>query len=343
MRTSRWFVWPVLAFFVAAGVSAHAADTKCFPDDIELVIGVNLKQIRSSKRILREKDALDQPRAILKRAAGALPVLACVQDAGLDLVDDLTAITMAGPPAKTPTVTFVVLEGDFGALKLADRFGALAKSRPEKVKAMVAADSVTIYQMTGASKAVHYGALVNGDTLIAATTREALIDALARCNGTRKSAMPKALKTLLEAGDDKHSIRFVATGRALSRLIESASIPNADSAVAALSASDGMSAAIRLTDEIDFDVGIHVRDAETASKIAESGVNGLRSLRVLAHQHAKEEKKLQPLAEIVDTLRITSKGPIILLRGGATLSAIESLLGSWPTRTGNANATDRPR
>ena len=342
MLAWRLFVLPALALLIATCGSVHAADVKCFPDDIELVIGVNLKQIRTCKRVLLEKDALDQPRAILKRVAGELPVLGCVQDAGLDLVRDLSDITFAGPQAKEPLITFLVLEGDFVALKLADRLAAFAKTRPERIKSMVSG-SDTIYEMTGAGKAVHYAALVNGATLIAATTREALTDAMARCNGSRKSALAKGLKTLLEAGDDSQSIRIVATGPALSRLIESASIPNADTAVAALKASDGLSAAMRLTQDVEFQVGIHVRDAETASKIAESGVNGLRSLRVLAHQQAKEEKKVQPVAEIVDSLRITSQGPIIFVRGEAHLNAIEAFLRDWPVRPGKGNPAERPR
>jgi hypothetical protein len=52
----------------------------------------------------------------------------------------------------------------------------------------------TIYELAGAGKVVHYAALVNGDTLIAATTREALTDALARCNGARKSALDERVQ-----------------------------------------------------------------------------------------------------------------------------------------------------
>jgi hypothetical protein len=138
MFAFRLFVLPVLALLVATYGSAHAADVKCFPDDIEVVIGVNLKQIRTCKRVLSEKDALDQPRAILKRLADEVPVLACVQDAGLDLVGDLNVITFAGPQAKQPLITFLVLEGDFVALKLADRLAALAIRHPEKIKSMMA-------------------------------------------------------------------------------------------------------------------------------------------------------------------------------------------------------------
>src|SRR5215813_5246908 len=134
MLAWRLFVLPVMALLVETCGAAHAVDVKCLPDNIEVVVSVNLKQIRTCKRVLREKDALDQPRALLKRAAGELPVLACVQDAGLDLVNDLSAITFACPQAKEPLVTFLVLEGDFVALRLQDRLAGLAKTQPEKVK-----------------------------------------------------------------------------------------------------------------------------------------------------------------------------------------------------------------
>src|SRR4051794_11368579 len=100
------FAWRpfVLALFVATCASTHAADIKSLPDDTEMAIVVNLKQLRSSKRAASEKDALDQPRAMLKRLAGELPILGCLQDAGLDLVRDLNAITFAGPQGKEPMV-----------------------------------------------------------------------------------------------------------------------------------------------------------------------------------------------------------------------------------------------
>lgn len=342
MLARRLIELPAVALLVATCGFAHAADVKCFPDDIELVIGLNLKQIRTSKRVVLEKDALDQPRTILKRVAGELPVLGCVQDAGLDLVGDLSVITFAGPQAKEPQITFLVLEGDFAALKLADRLAVLAKTRPERVK-LTRAGSDTIYQMNRAGKAVHFAAFVNGATLIAATTREALTEAVARCNGSRKSALAKGFKTLLEAGDDSDSIRFVGTGPALSRLLEGSSIPDVDPAVAALKVCDGLSAAIRLTQEIEFQVGIHVRDAEVASKISASAVNGLRSLRVLARQQAKEEKRLQPVAEIVDSLRVSSQGPVLIIRGEATLNAIETFLRDWPARPAKTRPAGPPR
>ncbi|HZZ81382.1 MAG TPA: hypothetical protein VFE62_22965 [Gemmataceae bacterium] len=334
MLTWRLFVLPATAFFVATGAAAHALDVKCLPDNTELVVGVNLKQIRTSKRVSREKDALDQPRAMLKRAARELPVLACVQDAGLDLVNDLNAITFAGPQAKTPQVTFLALEGDFVPLKLADRLAELAKKRPEQVK-LTMTGSATFYQMTGAGKTVHHAALVNGSTLIAATTREALTEAMERCNGSRKSNLAKGIT--LESGDD-HSIRLVATGPALARLLENASIPNADTAVAALDTCQSVSASLRLSQELEFHLGIQVRDAEMASKIAAAGINGLRSLRVLAHQQAREKKKLQPIAEIVDGLRVTSQGPNVVIRGEATLNAIEIFLRDFPV-----SPAERPR
>src|SRR5262249_7933355 len=108
-------------------------------------------------------------------------------------------------------------------------------------------------------------------------------------------------------------------------------------------ASDGLSISIRLTQELEFQVGIQVRDAETASKIAASGVNGLRSLRVLAYQQSEEDKRLKPVTEIVDSTRIFSQGPIIFIRVEASLNAIETFLTDWPIRPGKATQAERPQ
>src|SRR5581483_9157519 len=111
MLTLRYGCLAALAFALGVpgfGPSARAADVKCFPDDTELVVTVNLKQIRTCELVAREKDALDQPRALLNRWAGDLPVLRCLRDAGLDPFRDLTAISLAGPRGKEPKITFLV-------------------------------------------------------------------------------------------------------------------------------------------------------------------------------------------------------------------------------------------
>jgi hypothetical protein len=333
----RW----VAALVVAVAVlcpAASAVDVKYLPDETELVITVSLKQIRTSELVMKETDALDQPRAVLNRLADDLPVLKCLQIAGLDFFRDLTSITFAAPAGMNPRAKFLILEGDFDTLKLTDLLAARAKACPDALKAGPSGGTV-VYEMGTAAETRNYAVLVNKTTLIAATTREALADALARSDGSKKAGLKPGLKTLLQAASEKESISFAATGVALAPLLDGSSIPNADTAAAALKSVDGLTGAVTLAKDVQFQVGIYARDDETAKKLADAGGNALLTLRGLMKQKAKEDEILLPAVKIVNTLRVRNQGPILLLAGEATLDAIEKLMKSAPvghTETGPA-------
>ncbi len=309
---------------ICPGASARGANAIYLPDETEVVLTINLKQLRSCELIKGEKSALEQFGAILNRLTGDVPVLKCLRDCKLDVTNDLTRITFAGPHGKEIQPRFLVLEGDFTALKLDSVLAATARTNPNSLKISTSGD-ITIYEIAVARRR-NYAALVNKTTLLAATTRESLTDAFARASGAKKSRLAKGLRALLDATNDKQSLSVVASGTALSALLERVSLPNAETAIAALKLSEGASAAVTLTKVIQFQIGIHAQQEETAKNLADASDKGLLGLRTLVRQKAREDKKLLPLIEVADTLRIKSEGPIIFLRGEATLDAVEKLL-----------------
>jgi alkylhydroperoxidase family enzyme len=331
----RLHCWCLAALVLALAIlspcsPARGADVRYFPDDTELVLTINLKQIRNCELVAADKDALDQPRAMLNRWAGGLPALKCLQDAGLDLFRDLTSISAASPRGKDVSADFLILSGDFDALKLTHRLAEVAKAKPD-ICQVVTRSGATLYEMRADGKHSHV-ALVNKNTLIAAPTSEALTGALARADGSRKSGLATGFQALLEATNDKQSISVVASGPALALLLDGAKLPNAETAVAALKASDGMLGGVTLSKDIQFRVGLYARDDDTAKKLADAGQGAVHTLRGLAKQAAGEDKNLLPLVEIVNSFRVKSQGPVVVLDGGATLDVIEKLMGSLPVR-----------
>jgi hypothetical protein len=303
----------------------RGADFKALPNDTECVLTVNFKQIRECDLVMGDKDALDQPRQMFKRLAADVPILKCLQDAGIDFFRDLTAIRFGCPRGKHLSPAFVVLEGDFDALKLGAHLTDAARANPDSVKSTTAGES-TIYEIALGADNRNYAVLADNKTLIAGKTRETLMEVLARANGAGKQELPKGLKALLEATDEKQSISIVATGPVLSALMDGISIPNADTLAAALKAVDGVSCAVTLTREFNFQIGVYARDDDSARKIASAGENALTTLRGLARQKAREDNRLLPLANLIETLRIKSEGATLNLRGEATLDLLEKLI-----------------
>jgi len=129
---------------------------------------------------------------------------------------------------------------------------------------------------------------------------------------------------------NKQSFSFTATGTALAKLIENAPIPNADAATGILQQLDGITAAVTLAKDIQFQFGVNAKDADTAKKAADGGNFGLIMIRTMAQEKAKVDEKWLPLVDIAKTLRITSDGNNVLLRGEVTLENLEKLSKNLP-------------
>src|SRR5262245_12233917 len=286
------FLLTFIAVFAIGLGPTRAADVKLFPDNTEVVISIRLKQIAASELIASEKGALDQPRAMLDRLAADQPILACLHDLGIDPFRDLTCIRLAGARGKEFKATFLVVEGDFAALKLNGKLSAA--TGPGKVK-IDTSGRVTVYEI-GATGAKHqFAALINPTALIVVPSASALTDTLARQDGSKKTSLPKGLSALIEAGNDKESIGVVATGNAVSLLMENLTVPKVESAIAAVKSLEAVSATITLTRDIEAQVGVYARDDATARQLADAAVSAIATVRHLADQHAGKDKNMQPV------------------------------------------------
>ncbi|MCI0639742.1 MAG: hypothetical protein L0Y72_24115 [Gemmataceae bacterium] len=318
-----------LALAVMAAGSAQALDPKLLPADTELVFTVNVKQIMDSELVRAQKEAIDQAKAILENLGGANPVQKYLQDAGFDFFTDLYSLTVATAGSKDADKAFIAVEGKFNVPKFNGAAEAAAKDNPDGLRITKQGDA-TVYEITPPGEKRIYASLVNSKLLIAAPTKESLNDALGRISNNRQANLKKEVRTLLETVNKKQSVSFVATGSALAKMMEGAPIPNAEIAGQALQSIDGLSGAITITREIQFQLGVNAKDEDTAKKMSAGGNVALLTVRALVEQRAKEDQKLAPVVDIVKTLRISSQGSNILLRGEVSLDVIEKLMKNLP-------------
>ena len=216
----------------------RAADVTHFPDDTEVVVTVNLKQIFNSEMVKSQPDALGELKEALGQFAGVNAAQKYLKVAGLDAFRDLRSITYVYTDSKSPKVSFLILEGEFNAEKLSDA----AKTGATELRAAKSGDH-TVYEITPRGEKRLYATLINPSTLIVATTEEALADARNRAAGTKKSGLKKEMRKFLETADEKQSVGFVSTGTAFARLVEGISIPDAETAIAFLQTLDAFSGA----------------------------------------------------------------------------------------------------
>lgn len=328
MPNSRLFCRVAIGMAIAAlfpGSRSTAADVNYFPDDTELVVSLNLKQIFSAEVVKAQPDAVGELREVLGQFAGVDLVQKYLKAASLDAFRELTRITYVYTGSKKPEVSFLVLEGAFDAGKLRDS----AKVAGASLRGRKSGDH-TVYEVTPRGEKRFYAVLVNPSTLLAATTGEALADALGRTGGSKKSGLKKEMSNLLESTDERQSVTFVSTGPAFASFVEGFSLPNAESAVAFSQTLDAMSGGITLTRGIQFQLAVNAGSVETAKKLTDSANSGLLLVATLARQNAEKDAKYLPVVDVVKSLRFTNQGSGILFRGEVSLATLEKLIANFP-------------
>jgi hypothetical protein len=314
-----------LAVAIVPTARVNAGDVNYFPDDTELAVVVNLKQIFSSEMIKAQPDAVGELKEVLGQFAGINSVQKYLKEAGHDAFRDLRSITYVYTGSKNPQVSFIILNGDFNTAKLNDS----AKADGATVRAKKSATE-TVYEIAPHGEKRVFAALINATTLIAATTEEALADALARAAGTKKSDLKKEMRKLLEATGDRQSVAFVSSGAALARVAEGIPIPNSESTTAFLQTLDALAGGITLAKGIQFQLTFNAENDETAKKLTESANGALRILLTLVRQTAEKDEKMLPLVDVVKALRFINKGTEIFFQGELSLNTVEKLMQNFP-------------
>jgi len=321
-----WLAGLVLTLAACVASQARAIDPKYLPGDTELVVTVNIKQMLDSPAAKQYKDIVEMARGALEGKIQANPAAKYLEKAGFDLLRDLHGVTVASNGSKEIDAIFLVIEGNFDADKVSAAAEDAAGQFPEALK-ISKIGGKKVYEITPAGEKRIYACLINDKALVVSPTEEALKDAI---SGSARKGMKENFKSLLMTTSNKQSFSFTATGTALAKLIENAPIPNADAATGMLQQLDGITAAVTLAKDIQFQFGVNAKDADTAKKAADGGNFGLIMIRTMAQQKAKEDEKWQPLVDIAKTLRITSDGNNVLLRGEVTLENLEKLSKNLP-------------
>jgi hypothetical protein len=338
MANSRWRVSILLAaslLTLGAVPALHAADLKYLPDDTEVVITVNFRQILTSELVKAQKEAIAQARAMLEHQMPA-EAQKWLKKAGFDLFKDLDSVTIALPATKQAKEVLVVVDGSFQAEKLYGTAEEAAGKFADVLKVTKAGEH-KIVEVTPPEGNGIFVSLVGKNVLLAGSTKAMLTAALSRASGDEKPKLKKEMLTLLETTNAKQSISAVASGKALAKLLEGAKLGEGQLQAIALAvqAIDGLSAAITITKDLQFQVGIGTKDTEIANNLAKGANFAIVVIKGVVTQKAKEDQKLMPLVDIVNTLRVTTMGSSVIFRGEASLDNIDKLIKNFQQPRGN--------
>jgi hypothetical protein len=317
-----------LLCFVAAA-PARAVDVKYLPGDTEIVISVNFKQMLDSEIAKTHKESIDQVKGLVEAQVQGLPAAKYLEKAGFDLFRDLHGVTIATNGGKELADLVIIIHGNFDAGKVRAAAEDIARDNAEVLKITKIAGREALEITPPGEKRV-YAIVLDDKTMVACGSEALAKETIDRSNGGARKGLKDSFKSLLKTTSDKQSFSVVATGGALAKLIAEARVDNADAAAAMISNLEGLSAAITLTKDIQFQLGVSAKDNETAKQAVAMGNFGLLTARTLAAQKAKENPDLQPLVDIAKTLRITADGNNILLRGEVSTENLEKVIKNLP-------------
>lgn len=322
-----WPVWLAIPLTIlAAGPAVDAADLKFYPDDTEVVLTVNIRQILNSELVKSQKATAKKIQASVDEKIPE-EAMKYLKMAGLDPVKDLISITVAAAPSKDPEKALIIVDGDFQPDKLHATLEEVAKNHADAVKISKSGEHKIIEVTTPEGKQFHL-AVASKKVLVASLSRDALKSALARGNGEQESNLKKEIKTLIGTMHSGQSISAVATGKALAKALEGAKLPNnpAQGLAPALQGIESVNANITVGKDIQIQLGVSTRDAETANTLAK-GVNfGLLLIKGVVAQKAMEEQKLLPVVDVVNTFRATIQGNSVTVRAEVSADNLEKLI-----------------
>ena len=317
-----WLAGLALALAAFTG-QVRAADLKYLPDDTEIILNLNLKQILDSDLVKAQKDILAQ---VKQQVENNIPGEAdkYLKAVGFDLFRDLVSITVALPGKKDPDASFIIIEGTFHPTKFYDAAAQAAKDHPDHLK-ITKSGEFKVLEIQAEGKTA-YITMINKTTILGCAQKERMTTALERAAGNGKASLKKSVKDLLKTVNAKQSISGIATGNALAKHLEDAPVPNADKIGPALQGIEGLSGALTVGKDIQFQLGIGTKNEDTAKDFAQKVNGGLVFAKLILAQKAKEDMKFLPLVDVLNTLRAEAKNSALVVRAEISVENIEKLI-----------------
>lgn len=330
-----WLATACVFGLLASALPAQAQVSKLLPSDTELVVMFNLKQILGSEVLKGDtaKGLVELLKGKINEGLEEKGVDKYLKKAEFDMFKDLSSITFAVPGGRNPEEGIIVLDGKFDAEKIEAAAKDAAKEAGGGFKVTTIAD-VKAFEVSPKGEKTAYVGILNPKTMIVTATKEDFADTVARFKGTKKQAFKSdAVKNLLETVNSKQSMSFIATSAVLAKMAENAPQgggAQAKQALELMKTMEGFSAALTIAKDIDFQAGATTKDATTAGEYAKVVNLFLGGAKNKVAEQAKTDERAKVAVEILDTVRVTTQGSNLLIRGQVSFETLGKILQNLP-------------
>jgi len=305
-------------------VPARAADVdKLLPNDTETVAAINVKQILNSALV--KKFGQDKIKEALKSQEMFQKIL---DDLGFDIFKDLDSILIAGPGGSDTDKGLVIVRGNFDIKKMTTKAQGLAKDMKDVIKAVSVKDGVggtyDFWEVSppDAPQSL-FVSLASKDTILAAPSKDYLIDAMEKLAGRKKAALKnKDMAGLIGRMDTKQSLYLGVLGDSL----KNSPLANEDKAKEIIEKLADASIGLTIEKDIVLEIGITAKGAKEAKDLEDTIKDGLNQLLGIAALLGGNNKMIAPLVDILKTVKPSLKDKTITVKVTVDSETLEKII-----------------
>jgi hypothetical protein len=331
--------WPLAAALLTVATTAAAAPapparpdlSRFLLDDTDFVVVVNVKQILASPAFT--KNYQKQVQELLGGAA----VKPWLEGTGFDPLKDVERVIAvmgrschpADQPGEAGPVVFV--QGRFDPDKLRAKADKMAESMPTLLKAHTVGD-VKVFELRGAAGSIGFVCLLDRGTAVFAPRKDQIAEAQARFAGKKKVELKhKALKPLLDKMNPDDSVGFVGLGSMVTgstTMVKADGMKTTRTVTYRTLGDEGIASiqgAVTVGDEAKGRVTLTAKSDEQAMKLAKGMTDGLGMAKAELQRVVEKQPQFAPVLNVLQSVRIGSKGRTITLEGQGDAEAVKLL------------------
>jgi len=331
LRLGRWLL---AAGLLVAALPAQAADfDKYLLDDTDAVLTINVKQAVGSaaygKHLKQQADALMQ----------LDPVQQVLKGTNFDPFKDIERVTVitgksSYPPAGNVTdaqrrnagFPLIVIQGNLDAAKVKALANNIGQAAPNAKISETKFGNAPAWEVNSGGESAYF-VLTEKGTLVVTTSKDRATAAAGRGAAMMKPQLKsKAMQDLLARMDPKATASWAATGDMIVDTnydFEKKSMSYrtlADQGITAVSGS------VTVTASIQGEAVLVCKEADKARDLAKQTEAGLQKGIMEMSKIAEKDKSLQPLADALKGVKVSTQGTTFTVRGEAKPEAIQAFV-----------------
>jgi hypothetical protein len=306
----------VLAAFLLPAWARAAELHRYLPDDTELVVSLNVKQLLSTKFL--KDSAAEAFKGLLDNSDEAKDLL---KDLGFDPLKDLHRVLIASPGAVEADRGLIILQGEFDVAKFKGKADELVKNQKVTLHKVGEQSIYEVAVPLPGQQTPLFICVAAKDAILVSPGKDYVVDAIKKNPIKNPQALKnKAFQEMLEKIDDKQSLYLAGTAEAIGRS------GFGDLVKEYIKQVDSLAGGIKLDDDLQVELVLGaktVADARSVQKtINDLHTQGLLILGLLATQ----DEKLGPVVDILKSLRCTRQDKAVAIKLRVDGDLIDKLL-----------------